>query len=93
MVDSAPAKQFFRLEFYDSSVSPLPAVLTANFDGDIADNKTELDQGTDLFGLTFGDPDSLFDEWEYFYFGGKKGVIPYMSIFCACVNRALISLG
>ena len=68
MVDRAPAKQFFQLEFYDASVSPLPAVLTANFDGDFADNKTELDQGTNVFGLTFSDPDALSDEW-----GQKKG--------------------
>lgn len=67
--DSSPLKQFFRLEFYDPAVSPLPAVLTANFDGDLADNKTELDQGTDLFGLTFSDADSLFDEWEFSFFG------------------------
>lgn len=69
ILDGTPGKQFFRLEFYDSSVNPLPAVLTANFDGDLADNKTELDQGTDLFGLTFSDADSLFDEWEFFFFG------------------------
>lgn len=68
-LDGSPAKKFFRLEFYDSSVSPLPGVLTANFDGDLADNKTELDRGTNVFGLTFSDPDSLFDEWEFFFFG------------------------
>jgi hypothetical protein len=67
--DGSPSKQFFRLEFYPTNISPLPAVLTANFDGDLADNKTELDQGTDLFGLTFSDADSLFDEWEFAFFG------------------------
>jgi len=69
VIDLASGKRFYRLEFYDGSVSPLPDVLTANFDGDLADNKTELDQGTDVFGLTFSDADSLFDEWEFFYFG------------------------
>lgn len=69
IIGGAPEKRFFRIEFYESSVFPLPAVLTANFDDDFADNKTELDQGTSVFGLTFSDPDSLFDEWEFFFFG------------------------
>jgi len=69
IIYGSPEKRFFRIEYYESSVFPLPAVLTANFDGDLADNKTELDQGTDLFGLTFSDADSLFDEWEFFFFG------------------------
>ncbi|TVP81334.1 MAG: hypothetical protein EA353_01660 [Puniceicoccaceae bacterium] len=68
-VDGSLAKQFFRLEFYDGSEFPLPEALTADFDGDGTDNKTELDQGTNVFGLTFSGSDFIPDEWNYFYFG------------------------
>jgi len=67
--DGSPARQFFRLEFYDGTELPLPEALTGDFDSDQTNNKTELDQGTDVFGLTFSDPDSLSDEWEFSFFG------------------------
>jgi hypothetical protein len=59
-------KMFFRLEYTDDPASDL---LTSDFDGDFVSNKAELDQGTDVYNMLFGDADQLPDEWELFHFG------------------------
>ncbi|MEM1223527.1 MAG: hypothetical protein AAGH40_12290 [Verrucomicrobiota bacterium] len=58
-------KMFFRVELTDD---PNAEVLLADFDGDFVPNKAELDQGTDVFDMSFSDADLLADDWELYYF-------------------------
>lgn len=59
-------KKFFRLYLTNDLDSP---ILTDDFDGDFVPNEAELDQGTDVFSLSFSDSDLIADDWEYYFFG------------------------
>ena len=59
-------RKFFRLNLTNDLDS---TILTDDFDGDFVPNKAELDQGTDVFSLSFSDSDLIADDWEYYFFG------------------------
>jgi len=59
-------RKFFRLYLTNELDSP---ILTNDFDGDFVPNKAELDQGTDVYSLSFSDSDLIADDWEYYFFG------------------------
>lgn len=65
------SKMFFRLEYTDDPTSEL---LTSDFDGDFVSNKAELDLGTNVYDMLFGDADQLPDEWELYHFGNLSQV-------------------